>query len=212
MNKLTTAALGLAVAVLPVLAASPAFAADDLTCDAAEKLVVKAQARVDDRAASERVEENKALDAAREAFKVAQDAVTAAKDDGVVGDALKALEKTRDDAKVLRDAAKDALDTDSKRLAELRVLLEAAISDRDEACSEPTTTPPTPTPPADADVDCDEVTDARAQEILDADRNDPHNLDDDNDGVACEEEEVLVADNDVVVTPSGGVNTGGWRR
>ena len=32
-------------------------------------------------------------------------------------------------------------------------------------------------------------------------------------GVACEEEEVLVADNDsVVVAPSGGVNTGGWRR
>lgn len=208
MNKLTTAALGLAVAVLPVLAASPAFAADDLTCDAAEKLVVKAQARVDTRAAEELLTENAAVDAAQAKVNEAQVALDKAVGDAVP-DARKLLREARD---VLRDAKADR-DADSKRLAELRVLLEAAIADRDEACSEPTTTPATPTTPANEDVDCDEVTDARAQEILDADRNDPHNLDDDNDGVACEEEEVLVADNDsVVVAPSGGVNTGGWRR
>jgi hypothetical protein len=48
------------------------------------------------------------------------------------------------------------------------------------------------------------VSDAEAQKILDSDLSDPHNLDYDDDGLACEE-----GDGGSVVTPSGGVATGG---
>lgn len=73
----------------------------------------------------------------------------------------------------------------------------------------PTPTPTsTPTlPPADDDIDCDDVTDAEAQRILDADPADPNRLDGDRDGTACDDED----DNftDVGVAPRGGVATGG---
>lgn len=38
-----------------------------------------------------------------------------------------------------------------------------------------------------SDVDCSEVTQARAQQILNANTNDPFDLDRDNDGTACDE-------------------------
>lgn len=41
-------------------------------------------------------------------------------------------------------------------------------------------------PSAPADINCDDVTDAEAQTILDADPNDPNDLDRDGDGDACE--------------------------
>lgn len=202
MNKITTAVLGVAVAVLPVFAASPAFAQDDRDCTRAQREVTRVELKLSALLSDEREAERAAVQAAKDALALAE-----------TGGDKAAI----DAAKQVLKAAREALNVDSKRLANLRVDLKAAIADRDEACDEdpeptPTTTPaPTTTPPVDNDVDCAEVSDARAQEILDADRNDPHNLDDDNDGVACEEETVIV-NNDVVVTPSGGVNTGGWRR
>lgn len=206
MNKLLTAALGLAVAVLPVLAASPAFAADE------------PKTGPDTRAcANAKIAEAEALVVVRDAKRDLNRLQAAAKS-GVevegglqVGDITVVIDanvKVSTDERAGIDALKGVVSRAEKKLANL-------VEKREEKCAEPTTTPtptPTTTPPVDNDVDCDEVSDARAQEILDADRNDPNNLDDDNDGVACEEEEVLVADNDVVVTPSGGVNTGGWRR
>lgn len=65
----------------------------------------------------------------------------------------------------------------------------------------PTTPPATTPPPADDDIDCGEVTDERAQEILDADETDPHGLDVDNDGVACEDEVDLGDDDEFPSTP-----------
>lgn len=207
MNKIALVAG--AVLALSLVTAPVALAADDDSCDAARKVLVKAQVRVDDRAAQERVEELAEFDAAKVALNAAQVELDVAVGLGVAAD-IQIAREARNAARDVRDRAQTALDTDSKRLAELRVLLTVAIGERDKACDEtpPTTTPtPVPTTPADADVDCDEVTDARAQEILDADRSDPNNLDDDNDGVACEEH--ITINNDVVVTPSGGVNTGG---
>ena len=92
-----------------------------------------------------------------------------------------------------------------------------------EKGSKPTETPdptPTPTPKPEQDIDCDEVSGPEAQRILDADRSDPNNLDNDHDGIACDVDEVPVpgdpapADPGVVVNnnvavPSGGVATGG---
>lgn len=207
MNKITTAVLGVAVAVLPVFAASPAFAQDDRDCTRAQREVTRVELRLAAVVTEEREAEQKLVKDAKDALKDLQEDAVPNGDQRDLIDAARSLVNLR----------VDELNTDSKRLANLRVDLKAAIADRDEACDEdpeptPTTTPaPTTTPPVDNDVDCAEVSDARAQEILDADRNDPHNLDDDNDGVACEEETVIV-NNDVVVTPSGGVNTGGWRR
>lgn len=112
-------------------------------------------------------------------------------------------------------AARAAASTDADRLADVAAQTDAealgkvredARKAADEACGGVTTTPttpPTPVPPL--DVDCDEVSDAVAQDILDKDRNDPHDLDADGDGIACEE----VNGSGNVVTPSGGVATGG---
>jgi hypothetical protein len=204
MNKL--ALVSGAVLALSLLSAPAAFA-DDNDCDEARKVLVQAQTRLANRAAEERVEELAELDAAKGVLRAAQTAL----DEAAEGVDLEPLRKAVRDARALRDAAQKALDTDSRRLVELRAAVTVAIQERDKACDEPdptpTTTPPAPTTPVDTDVDCDEVTDARAQEILDADRNDPNNLDDDNDGVACEEDDVLRPQ--VVTVPVGGVATGG---
>lgn len=68
------------------------------------------------------------------------------------------------------------------------------------------TTTPAPTLPP-ADINCDDVTDAQAQAILDADPSDPNLLDGDNDGDACDDEDADFGD--VGRAPSGGVATGG---
>jgi hypothetical protein len=203
MNKL--ALVSGAVLALSLLSAPAAFA-DDNDCDEARKVLVQAETRLVNRVAQERVEELAELDAAKGVLRAAQTAL----DDAAEGVDLEPLRKAVRDARALRDAAQKALDTDSRRLVELRAAVTVAIQERDKACDEPDPTPTpttTPAPPADTDVDCDEVTDARAQEILNADRNDPNNLDDDNDGVACEEDDVLRPQ--VVTVPVGGVATGG---
>lgn len=205
MNKLLTAALGLAVAVLPVLAASPAFAAD---------------AGPDTRACENaKVAEAEALTKLRDAKDDRQRFKLAAETTQALEVTIGKLTVTTDGVVEVSAQEKSDLAGLANQVDRLEKKRDEAVEKREEKCAdpepEPTPTPtptPTTTPPVDNDVDCDEVSDARAQEILDADRNDPNNLDDDNDGVACEEEEALVADNDVVVTPGGGVNTGGWRR
>jgi len=77
----------------------------------------------------------------------------------------------------------------------------------------PSATPDAPAPAASpADLDCkDFASQAEAQATLDADRSDPHRLDADHDGYACES--VFGAKtstgSQVKVKPSGGVDTGG---
>ncbi|WP_425440477.1 excalibur calcium-binding domain-containing protein [Prauserella shujinwangii] len=69
-----------------------------------------------------------------------------------------------------------------------------------------------PAPAAtDTDKDCrDFASQDEAQAVLDADPSDPHRIDGDNDGIACE---ALLdggeSDQQVTVYPSGGVDTGG---
>lgn len=70
------------------------------------------------------------------------------------------------------------------------------------------TTTPAPTLRPDVeDINCDDITDAEAQAILDADPSDPNLLDGDNDGDACDDEDADFGD--VGRAPSGGVATGG---
>jgi hypothetical protein len=138
----------------------------------------------------------------------------AAKDGQVLTITLGGLTLTADAIGGINDAERAALDSLNGQVDRLERKLAEAVEKRKDKCDDPApTTPPTTTtvPPTtvvdDPDVDCTEVSDARAQEILNADRNDPNNLDEDNDGVACEEE--VVVKRDVVVAPSGGVATGG---
>ena len=200
MNKLFTTLLGVAAVAAPMLLLPPAAsAADDRTCDEAKTVVVKLQADVDDASAKERVAELAEAKVAVTAAKAALDAAQAAVPP--VEATIKAAKEKLETAKALRDAAQKKFDTDSGKLAGLRARLSVAVNERDNICSGVTTTPP---PPVDRDVDCDEVSDARAQQILDNDRDDPNNLDDDGDGIACEEDVIV----EQVVVPNGGVNTG----
>jgi hypothetical protein len=194
------------------LGMAPAALADDRDCTRAQREVARVELRLAGLVTEERNAERAALEAAQAALNTAQNALRNA----APGVDLGPLQAAVDTAREARDAAREVLNTDSRRLVDLRAELAAAIATRDKACDDtpPTTTPPTPAPtttpaPAD-DVDCDEVSDARAQEILDADKSDPHNLDVDNDGVACEVE--LDVNPKPVFVPSGGVNTGGWRK
>lgn len=115
----------------------------------------------------------------------------------------------KEDANQLQRKA-DRTDAD-----ELKKAVDEAQDDVNRLCGGVTTTPPADDDPA--DVDCDEVDAAEAQRILDADRSDPNNLDQDGDGLACEVDEILpdpdnggsVSDGGSdVVTPTGGIATG----
>ena len=131
-------------------------------------------------------------------------------------------------------AAEGALRNDNDETAGVRARLQIAQNQERRACTPPATptTPPattttTPPPPADnddpADLDCDDfATPAAAQAALDADPSDPNVLDVDGDGLACEtgvNDDPAPVDNDnglnpgpivgSVVTPVGGVETGG---
>ncbi|MFJ8818272.1 excalibur calcium-binding domain-containing protein [Amycolatopsis thermoflava] len=89
-----------------------------------------------------------------------------------------------------------------------------------EQPSTPSSSPATQAPPmtappetTTADLDCaDFATQAQAQAVLDADRSDPHRLDADHDGIACETkfgEQNSTGGSQVKVKPVGGVDTGG---
>jgi hypothetical protein len=189
MYKIATSAG--AVLALFLVTAPVALADDDLSCDEAKKLVVTAQTRVDNRAAEERVEELKELDAAkvaRNAAQVARDEAKKALDADPDNETLKAALKTAQDdlaaAKDRVDRAQRAVDTDSKRLAELRTLLTVAIQDKDKACDD-----------GNDDGDDDDGDD---------------DGDDDDDPTATPSPPTVVNLPDVNVTvPRGGVATGG---
>lgn len=82
-----------------------------------------------------------------------------------------------------------------------------------ESAPQPAPVEQTTTEPAFSDKNCaDFATQAQAQATLDADPSDPHNLDADNDGEACERHFAGTSGDDdqqVSVYPSGGVDTGG---
>jgi hypothetical protein len=203
-----TALLAGAVLALSVMTAPVALAQDDSTsCDVAKDSVAKLEKKLDVAVFDERVKETEKRDEAKRARDAAQVDV----DEFVAGEGTPTLDELKrilkDAKETLRDA-QEKLNSDSNKLVGLRAQVTLAIAERDEVCGGVTTTPATPEP--ENDVDCDEVGASEAQRILDADRNDPHNLDQDNDGIACEIDEVLVDDDDdEVVVPSGGVATGG---
>lgn len=229
--KKTVLVLSAAVA-LSVLTAPFALAQDDTSCGVAKDNVTKLEKKRDDAAAQERVDEKAAVKKAkddRDAAKATRDARQANLDklkkespenDAAIKSAEVALQAA-EDALTARKAdlekAEKKQGEESSKVAGLRAQVEAAIEERDDACDATTTTPtPTPTPEPENDVDCDEVDASEAQRILDADRSDPNNLDQDKDGLACEVDEILpepdndggVTVNNNVATPSGGISTG----
>lgn len=123
------------------------------------------------------------------------------------------LTEARDNAKKLADATDAGAlqdEADKTDVVATQRVLDEARADFDRECTEgedPTAVPTTP-PAAPADtLDCGDFSDrAAAQAQLDADRSDPHVLDADNDGQACDD--FVYGSSDVDV-PSGGVDTGG---
>lgn len=100
---------------------------------------------------------------------------------------------------VVLDAQGD-VQADRDQVANLDTLLAEAREVRAQVCPTPTPTPTgTPTPTPTDDVDCEDVTDAEAQAILAADASDPFNLDADNDGIACEEDNASPSPSSTVV-------------
>jgi hypothetical protein len=182
-----------AVLALSLVTAPVALASDKPTCSEAKALVVTAQTRFDNRAAEERVDELKELDAAKVARNAAQVVVDKAKadldakpDDATLKAALKTAQDALAAAKDRADRAQKAVDTDSTRLAELRTLLKVAIQDKDKACDDG------------------------------KDDNDGDDNDDDGDDDKTPTTTVFLQPPDVhvdvhndVATPRGGVNTGG---
>lgn len=200
-----------AVLALSVMTAPVALAQDDATtCDEAKRAVSRVEARVAAQITEERDLEREAVRVARVARDQARVVLDTALGNDTAPAEIQRLRGLLRDAQAVLDRRQAELDTDSRRLADLRAELAAAVKVRDEACKPaptPTPTPaPTTTPAPPDDVDCDEVSDREAQAILDRDRSDPHDLDTDGDGVACEEQ--LVPKREVVVIPRGGIATG----
>jgi hypothetical protein len=199
-----------AVLALSVMTAPVALAQDDTSaCVEAKRTVARVEARLASVITEERDLERAAVQAARVARDQARAAFDALPDDAPQAE-VRRLRGLLQDAQAVLDRRQAELDTDSRRLANLRAELTVAIEARDKACDRtpPTTTPaPTTTPPPADDVDCDEVSDREAQAILNRDRSDPNDLDDDGDGVACEEE--VAPKTRIVRVPVGGVATGG---
>lgn len=214
-----------AVLALSVMTAPVALAQDGTaSCDAAKTKVSNLEKKLDKAEFEERKDEEAKRDAKRDARDIARGEL-AALEKVDPGETAPSEEQLREARRKLRDAqdeldkAQEKLKTDNKEVAGLRAQVELAIQERDKACAPATTTPsPTPTPAPENDVDCDEVSGTEAQRILDEDRNDPNNLDQDGDGIACEIDEILADDdNDVVVNnnvavPSGGIATGAGPR
>ena len=233
MNRIALSSSVAAATVALSVMTAPVVLAQEQTpsCDEAKRVVVELETRVTNAAADENVRERAELDAAKAALEAAQREVVRLT--GRLADEQGKPEQDQDPDEINRliglldraedtvvarqtdvEAAEDALKVDGDELAGLRARLALALADRDDKCGTPTTTPTTPpattTPPAANDVDCGDVSDDEAQRILDEDPADPNRLDEDGDGIACEDEVVLnpPADNGAVVVPSGGVATG----
>lgn len=222
MNIRQILALGTGAVFSLSLGTGVAFAQgpDSEECENARKAVVTLETQVTNVAAEENVREREALEVARNALNDAQKVLRdleAKTNPPATREELKAARDAVQLARDVRDARQRDLDTDSNRLAGLRAQLRLAIEDRDESCATPEPTPtPAPTttvpPPADpADqFDCDDfATRADAQNKLNETPDaDPHNLDADNDRIACEEFVFPGEDDDDAPVPSGGVDTG----
>lgn len=223
-TAVTAAVLAMFVMTAPVAWAQD----DDPTCDEAKTAVADLEKRLAAAAADESVKERDAVEAAKQAVKdarVARDAAQKAHDDGgtPTPDEVAALQAAKDaltarKAELVKAEAK--LAADGPKVAGLRAQVELAIAARDKACAPATTTPaPQPDP---AELDCGDfpLADGRtAQQVLDADQDDPHQLDEDGDLVACEADDPAANPpatpapapdvNVEVVVPQGGVATGG---
>jgi hypothetical protein len=229
VKKTLVPAAALAMSLMTV-SVGWAQAQEPADCGAATSALTSAQsdlnkAKDDDEKAQKATDDDTAFDRADRELRQAQnrlDRAQKAVDEGLPAGGTEAeqreLESAKKDVRQAtneRDRARKQADkenaaqlqrvADRTDAAELQKRLDAAQEDVNRLCGGVTTTPQAP----DNDVDCDEVSDARAQEILDADRSDPNNLDTDNDGVACEEDILLNPPPAVVVVPNGGVATGG---
>jgi hypothetical protein len=169
-------------------------------------------------AAKEVNKQDRALRDAEDALVTAEAALIAAENDPEASDAD--VDKARKERNKARDARDDA-----------RRLLDTKLAEQAEACAAedpaPTTTPAPTTEPAPpvidfVDLDCGDFPrpdGTSAQTVLNQDAADPHKLDANNNGVACEGggvdvEDTSDNDNDIDVdvdvdVPSGAVDTGG---
>lgn len=180
-----------------VMTSSLAWAQDDTpTCEEATTVVVDLEVEVRDLAARELVAEQDELAGAQDALPALQRAV----DDAIAADNEAGLTEDSEATTEAKAAlavgqqrvtdAEVALATDSDELAGLRARLQVAVTERDNVCDEPTpepsTTPPTAEPTRDVFNCADFSTRADAQAKFNEDVSDPHNLDADGNGRACE--------------------------
>lgn len=187
-SLLSSAALtcGLLLSGGTALAAPPA-----LTCGQAEAAVVAAEGAVrtesaEARAAEAAVAEARApiagLEEAVEAAIAADNAAGLEEDSAVTIAAKLALT----DARRALTLAEGTLVGENDQLEDAQAALGAAIDRRNRACAASVTT--NPVPPPVADLDCPDFPNQAAAQIkLLENRADPHGLDSDKDGTACEE-------------------------
>lgn len=212
-------------------------------CDVAKTSVAGLEKQVADARFAERTTEEKAVADAEAAISGLEGAVATLEDrieqaveenqssgkvDGLRAELATAQENLEAGHQKVADA-KAALESDNEATQGIAARLELAVAERDTACGqlEPTPTPePTEDPePESDDLNCVDfpLDDGRtAQDVLDDNASDPHDLDVDGDNVACEvtdDADSYVIDlnpdssdddtSQVATVPSGGVDTGG---
>lgn len=231
LTAAVAAALGLSAFVAPMAVAQegPSSAA----CADAKREVDRLERQLNDAKKDDRKDEERRRDNAREARNAARAEVErleklVSENTGNDNQAqeekdLEAARNTLDRLERELGQAQKALDRKSNDVKGFESRLNAAKAERDKDCDEPTSTAtptPSPAPVPDGDLDCGNfpLSDGTtAQAFLERDTSDPHNIDVDNDGTACEllddsageEAADTAAPVEVIVTPNGGVATGG---
>lgn len=223
MNKLFTAALGLAVALLPVLGVGVATAADvrqPVEIDVAKACGVVTLTFTNP-ADTKHVFRWNAVAGNKVTDEGLRTGTVTVRPKKTVKETIRFDEDEFKGTAAVTVAVVAGPDSDIQKPLDIYPVdtnCEKGTQPTDEPDPTPTPTPtPTPAPTTEpaptttsefpVDLDCSDLSDAEAQKVLDADTSDPHNLDSDEDGLACDEI-VDTASNDTVVTPSGGVNTG----
>lgn len=124
------------------------------------------------------------------------------------------LEVAKEAFAALVDPVRDVQLTQA--LTEAETKLANAIAAQKTACAEPKPEPEPDPEPAPRDLDCSDFVGAdgrldraAAQSKLDEDKSDPHNLDVDGDGLACEDDEPPAPGGQVGQVPVGPAETGG---
>ena len=138
--------------------------------------------------------------------------ITGASAGGVLGDATLAVLLMRCEAEGTSPLTLDvALIVDATIGAPADIV--AGSQSGSVTCTAASSVDPTPTPSSTSGDDVFDCSDFAfqdvAQAVLDADPSDPHNLDPDNDGIACESLPDRDTDTDPVVLPPAGVGVGG---